>query len=256
MLSQPTAESARHAPLLGRCARAPTGGPGLSRHRPAVHNEGCLFAWAQRRVAHCSYRMRLGSHSIRRLGCPSTVVILTPCPETGQRPKVAKSTPPADARAITFLTSVMQGNARRRSRARGGRGEDHVLSVGGVGGHLVQTGDAAAGGPLPRVGGDVTERWPPRGGPDAAGSSRCSGCLRRRRRAAVADPEQQPRHEPRQHAAAQRDDPNVRAVARRRRGDRARGRPYPGGGGRPRAPSPPQDRRPPCTRSPHRPSRS
>src|SRR5829696_9001935 len=38
----------------------------------------------------------------------------------------------------------------------------------------------------------------PRGRPDATGSSRCSGCLGRRwrrRRAAVADPEQQPRHE-------------------------------------------------------------
>lgn len=76
-------------------------------------------------------------------------------------------------------------------------GEDHVLSVGGVDGHLVQTGEPPAG-LLPRVGGDVTGRWPPRGRPDAAGSSRCSGCLGRRwrrRRAAVADPEQQPRHE-------------------------------------------------------------
>jgi hypothetical protein len=98
-------------------------------------------------------------------------------------------------RAHAGLRSVICADSGARCLG----GEDHVLSVGGVDGHLVQTGDAAAGGLLPRVSGDVTGRWPPRGRPDAAGSSRCSGGASgrrwRRRRAAVADPEQQPRHE-------------------------------------------------------------
>ena len=53
------------------------------------------------------------------------------------------------------------------------------------------------GGLLPRLGGDVTGRWPPRGRPDAAGSSRCSGASAPLAAStpAVAHPEHQPRHE-------------------------------------------------------------
>ena len=51
-------------------------------------------------------------------------------------------------------------------------------------------------------------------------------------------------------------DEELAAALGEARAARAQGRPYPGGWGRPRAPSPPPDRRPPCTRSPHRPSRS